>query len=157
MFGDNENNVKLEGFFISDQIHNAIKYEDIIPNIMSVETMDLILHYTKKEEVELDNYFVRDNLYCVNKNCKEGNYYAFDKYGIIIRRKAFNDHKNIYGWIYNDDREPISIHIDNQLIQVNSPKIFTQTMQKLKSKYSKHFGPRSIYERVANNMNIKFI
>jgi hypothetical protein len=152
-----ENDIKLTGFFISNQIHNNIKYEKVIPNIMSVDTMDLILHYTKKEEVELDNYFTKDGLYCVNKNCKEGNYYAFDKYGLIIRRKAFNDNKNMYGWIYNDNREPISIHIDNQLILVNSPKIFPQTIQKLKSKYGqKCFGPRSIYERVAIANGIQY-
>lgn len=144
-------------FYISDRIKTNVVNPNIVHNIKSDEMMDKILHYTKTEETELDDYFTKDGLLCVNKNCKEGNYYAFDKYGIIIRRKEYNNVKNVYGWIYNDAKEPISIHIDKYLMQTaTDDKIFSLTMSKLKHKYPSILNTNSIYTRVANNTGRKF-
>lgn len=150
--------VKFEGSFISDTLKQIRpRTDNVITNIMAVETMDMILHDTKKEENDLDAYFTKEGLLCVNKNCKEGNYYAFDKYGIIIRRKEYNNPKNIYGWTYNEQREPVSIHADQYLIKFDPSKVFQQTIQKLRSKYAKFFTDKSIYQRVGRNLNISFM
>lgn len=144
------------GPFISHQLKKLRPdTKNITPNILSLETMDEILHYTKKEERGLDDYFTKEGLLCVNKNCRD-NFYAFDKYGIIIRRKAHNDPKNAYGWIFNDDHEPISIHIDQYLMRLEPSKVFKQTIQKLKAKFAKQFAPKSIYDRVSKNLDILF-
>ena len=118
--------------------------------------MNMILHDTKKEENDLDNYFTKESLFCINKNVKEANFYAFDKFGLIIRRKAYNDSKSIFGWIYNDAREPISIHIDQYLMRFDPGKVFQQTIQKLRSKYPREFEKNSKYNRVSENLNITF-
>jgi hypothetical protein len=117
----------------------------------------MILNDTKKEENELDTYFTKESILIINKNVKEANYYAFDKFGLIIRRKAYNDNKSIFGWIYNDYREPISIHIDQYLMKTDPDRVFTQTIQKLRYKYPKEFSETSgKYNRVSKSLNILF-
>lgn len=133
----------------------------IIHNILSDEIMSKLLSQTKIEDESLDNYFNKEGLLCVNKSLKEGNYYAFDKYGLIIRRKFLNDEKSLYGWTYNDNKEPISIHVDKMLIRTNaSPhKIAITTFQKFRNKFPAEFkkGAKSTYEKVAKNFNLPYM
>ena len=134
--------------------------EKIVLNIQSKDIMSTLLHYTKVEDNALDEYFNRDSLLCVNKALKEGNYYAFDKYGLIIRRKEQNNAKSVFGWIYNENKEPISIHIDKILIQTNKSKneIAKLTFQSLCNKFPSEFNkPKGIYKRVAQNYDLYYM
>lgn len=130
-------------------------------NILSDEIMTKLLSQTKIEDETLDNYFNKDNLLCINKSLKEGNYYAFDKYGLIIRRKFLNDEKSIYGWTYNDNKEPISIHVDRMLIRTNTSAadIAKTTFQKLRNRFPTEFkkGDKSTYEKVAKVFNLEYM
>lgn len=133
----------------------------IVHNILSDEIMSKLLSQTKIEDETLDNYFNKEDILCVNKSLKEGNYYAFDKYGLIIRRKFLNDEKSLYGWTYNDNKEPISIHVDKMLIRTNIPAstIAKTTFQKLRNKFPAEFkkGSKSTYEKVAKNFNLEYM
>lgn len=144
-------------FFISDSIVSMhIVKPNVVHNILADATMDQIMHYTKREENELDDYFTKDKILCANKNLKENNYYAFDKYGIIIRRKEFNNTKSVYGWMYTEDKEIVSVHADEIMMKLNSADIRSRTLTKLKSKFPAYFNEKSIYVRVKNNMNLSF-
>ena len=49
-----------------------------------------------------------------NKRAKNGNYYGYDKYGLIIRRDANNNIKSPFGWIRTPDDEIVSIHLKTE-------------------------------------------
>ena len=126
---------------------------------MSEDIMKQMLNYTHNEDEDLNEYFTRDTLLCVNKQLKAGNYYAFDKYQLIIRRKEYNNLKSAYGWIYNELKEPICIHIDNTLIQTNADNIAKLTLQRIRTLFPsefKHAG-KSIYDRVNNVFNLDYM
>ena len=133
--------------------------ETIVYNIMSEDIMKQMLNYTHNEDEDLNEYFTRDRLLCVNKQLKAGNYYAFDKYQLIIRRKEYNNLKSPYGWVYNELKEPICIHIDKTLIQTNADNIARLTLQRIRNMFPsefKHAG-KSIYERVNNVLNLDYM
>lgn len=133
----------------------------IVHNILADEIMSKLLRQTKTEDVTLDIYFNKEDLLCVNKSLKEGNYYAFDKYSLIIRRKFLNDEKSLYGWTYNENKEPISIHVDKMLIRTNTLAgvIAKTTFQKLRNKFPAEFkkGNKSTYEKVVKNFNLEYM
>jgi hypothetical protein len=133
----------------------------IVHNILSDEIMSKLLSQTKIEDESLDVYFNKENILCINKSLKEGNYYAFDKYGLIIRRKFLNDEKSLYGWTYSDNKEPISIHVDKMLIRTNMSvsAVAKTTFQKLRNKFPAEFkkGVKSTYEKVATHFNLEYM
>lgn len=68
------------------------------------------------------NDFKADVMPEFNKRAKNGNYYGFDKYGLIIRRDANNNPKSPFGWVRNEDDEMVSIHLKPDLPEETKKK-----------------------------------
>lgn len=134
---------------------NVVKNEVVI-NPLIKKMMKNILNNTMNESEILDSYFVKEAIPPLNRNCRQCNYYIFDRYGLIIRRAHFNDPRKAYGWTKDDNGEPVCIHIDKSLIDVNAPNIRELTLSTLKTKFKAEFGEKGVYGRVSKQMNIKF-
>ena len=88
-----------------------------------------------------DELFNPERLEFMNKSVRNGNYYMIDKYGLLIRKNFQDSKKTAFGWKYNDQNEPINIHINDILLQTNSNQIREITLQQLKNQYPNLFKP----------------
>lgn len=120
-----------------------------------VEYMEDIMLKKKGRTKIVDSIFRADALHCANKSIKSGNFYILDKYNIIIRKAEQNKTKSAYGWVYNENNEPINIHIPKVLLDTNSKDITTVTLQQLKAKFPTLFKPpRGHIYRVYSLLNL---
>lgn len=108
-----------------------------------INYMDDIMNKKQERTEVVNNLFQPNSLPFANKSIKNGNYYMLDKYNLVIRKAEQNKTKSAYGWVYNDNNEPINIHIKQVLIETNSNDITIVTLQYLKSKFPNIFkSPR---------------
>ena len=60
---------------------------------------------------DVNDVFNASNLQSFNSRVKNGNYYGYDKYKLIIRKEFVNDIKSPFGWKRADDGSIVSVHI----------------------------------------------
>lgn len=106
--------------------------------------------------------FDPNELKIVNDSIHNGNFYMLDKYGLVIRKNFQNSKKTAFGWKYNENNEPINIHIGEILLQTNSDQIREITLQQLKHQYPNLFKPPrgtiyKIYSNVFPEINLEKI
>lgn len=84
-----------------------------------------------------------------NKRAKNGNYYAYDKYGIIVRKDVGANVKSPFGWKRNEDNEIVSIHL-----RTDCPEdiIKKETLIYIQSRFASQWNNKSnilrkIYDR----------
>lgn len=107
------------------------------------------------EDANVDKLFAEDTLPIVNRAVKGGNYYALDEYNLVIRKNAYNNKKIAFGWIYNEHRRPVNIHIDPMLITIKSKDIQTLTLQKLQRDFRPVFKePSGVLYRVYSTKDL---
>lgn len=123
--------------------------------------MDCIMSLKNVNDTSITSFFSNNRLNFINKNIRNDNYYTLDKYNLVIRKNEYNDTKSATGWIYlNDvisyaDKEPINIHIDPILLQVNSSDLVNITIQTLQREYPSLFkSPRGLLYRIYSNLNM---
>lgn len=119
--------------------------EDYMRNIMNGKQIS---------DNKIDKHFDNNTLQFINKYVKNENYYIFDKYNLVIRKKEFNNKKSPYGWIYNDEHEPINIHIDTMLMKMNSNDIQTITLQHINHEFPAVLkAPRGVLYKIYTTVN----
>ena len=101
-------------------------------NINMLHYMNHILKINKTNNEMKDEIFTGKDLKCVNSSIRNNNFYTFDKYKLPIRKSCQDSKKTAFGWRYNENQEPINIHIDNILLQTESKDIQKITLQQLK-------------------------
>lgn len=115
---------------------------------------DLMNKKGKSDKV-VDTQFNNERLQFANKSVKNGNFYVIDKYNLIIRKNEFNNKKSAYGWIYDENKEPINIHIDSILLKTQSDDITTITLQQLKREYPTLFkSPRGMLFKIYSTIDL---
>ena len=114
--------------------------------------MDSILKINKNNNDIKDEIFTNKTLKCVNSSIRNGNYFLLDKYGLPIRKQFQDSKKTAFGWRYNEDMEPINIHINDILLKTESVDIQRTTLQQLKTQCPALFkAPRgTIYKIYAS-------
>jgi len=105
-------------------------------NSNMLEYMNHILKINKTNNEIKDEIFTGKNLKCVNNGIRNNNYYTLDKYNLPIRKNCQDSKKTAFGWRYNENQEPVNIHIDNILLQTESKDILKITLQQLKQQSS---------------------
>lgn len=104
--------------------------------------LDSIYESNETIKKENDDIFSKDTLPEFNNRVKSENYYGIDEYGLIIRKKDFNDLKSPFGWIKADKGKIINIHFT-----INKEK----TLVYLRSKFASIFRQeKSILNRYYN-------
>lgn len=130
--------------------------------------MDSIMNMKYETDNSISQFFDSKRLSIINKNVRNGNYYTIDRFGLVIRKEEFDNVRSPYGWRYYtprnissedydgiDNKEPINIHINDILLQTNSPDIQKVTIQYLQREHPALFkGPRGILYKVYTSMNI---
>lgn len=106
-----------------------------------LEYMDSILKINKANNEIKDELFTGKVLKYVNSSIRNGNYYMLDKYGLPIRKNFQDSKKSAFGWRYNENQEPINIHINDILLQTDSQDIQKITLQQLKTQFPTLFKP----------------
>lgn len=89
---------------------------DLIPS-NSVSTVDesiILFNKVITEETisntALDEFFKNTRCVIVNSGVKDKtNLYGLDRFGLVIRRKAYLKKNNVYGWKYDNNMEPVHI------------------------------------------------
>jgi hypothetical protein len=87
----------------------------------------------------MNTHFVMNACPC-NSTVKNGKYYAYDKYGCIIRVDCKDKRNNPYGWTFNDAHEPVSIYekdIENEVDR-------TSLIEFMKNKFPTAFTQRGV-------------
>lgn len=123
-------------------------------NVDMLNYMNHILKINKTNNEIKDEIFTGRNLKCVNGSIRNNNYYTLDKYNLPIRKNCQDSKKTAFGWRYNENQEPINIHIDNILLQTESKDILKITLQQLKQQpsFANLFKPpRGIIYKIYSN------
>ena len=114
-----------------------------------------LMNETGKSDKVVDTQFNNEKLQFINKSVKNGNFYIIDKYNLIIRKNEFNNKKSAYGWVYDENKDPINIHIDSILLKTQSNDITTITLQQLKREYPSLFkSPRGMLCKIYSTVNL---
>ena len=120
-----------------------------------IEYMNDIMNKKKIRVKHVDAFFQPEMLSFANKSIKTGNYYILDKFDLVIRKLDQNKSKSAYGWVYDEQGDPINIHINKMLLSTNSDNITVVTLQKLKAKFPTIFKPpRGQLYKIYSNINI---
>lgn len=97
---------------------------DLIPsdNISIVDDSLLLFDDIIKEETisnaALDDFFKNPRCVIVNSGVKDKtNLYGLDRFGLVIRRKAYLKKNNVYGWKYDNNMEPVHILTNLELCE----------------------------------------
>lgn len=136
----NDNN-KTESIIDIDETNQPITHtignikinQNMLAYMQSIKKLNTANHEIKNE------IFVADNLPYLNSSIRGNNFYMLDKYGLPIRKKEQNNIKPAFGWKYDDNHDPINIHINPILIKTNSPDIQIITLKYLKEHYPNQF------------------
>ena len=99
-----------------------------------------ILKVNTESSKNIDEYFdnYQDWLIPINKTrIRTGNLFKADKNKIVIRKKEFQKTNSPFGWIFDEEGDPISIH-SNCLIPKED--IFKDTYNSIKIKFAKNFA-----------------
>jgi hypothetical protein len=104
----------------------------------------------KRENDEIvDEKFNSKSLSIINETVKDGNFYILDKYNLVIRKNYYNYSRSPYGWKYDEENDPVNIHINPILLKTKSPDITSITLQQLKQSYPIPFKrPRGMLFRI---------
>lgn len=117
--------------------------------------MSDLMNKKGKSDEAVDTQFNNERLQFANKSVKNGNFYIIDKYHLIIRKNEFNNKKSAYGWVYDENKEPINIHIDSILLKTQSDDITMITLQQLKREYPTLFkSPRGMLFKIYSTINL---
>lgn len=109
---------------------------------------DIMKHKQYRSNI-VDTIFDPEIISFANKSIKSGNFYIFDKYNLVIRKNDQNKPKSAFGWVYDEEGDPINIHIPKMLLDTNSDNITAVTLQTIKSKYPNIFKePRGQLYRI---------
>ena len=130
------------------------KYRDpnTIINQNMLNYMHSILKINNNNNKIKDEIFTNKTLKCVNSSIRNGNFYILDKYGLPIRKNFQDSKKTAFGWKYNNEQEPINIHIDDILLKTESKDIQRLTLQQLKIQFASLFkSPRGIIYKIYSN------
>ncbi|MFA5720212.1 MAG: hypothetical protein WC939_04040 [Acholeplasmataceae bacterium] len=92
--------------------------------------------YEDNEEVKKENdiVFNKETLPTFNNRIRSGNFYAVDKFGLMIRKNDFNNQKSPFGWVKNDD-EILNIHVKIHEGITDLSKVKELTLRSLKTKF----------------------
>jgi hypothetical protein len=104
--------------------------------------------WEKNENTLVEDYFKNGNeMSDINKILRKENYYALDKYGLIIRKKEQNKPKSPFGWIFKDGVEFINIHVNilQTKIDVDKKIILMKTLATIKNKFPEIFLKQKIF------------
>lgn len=108
----NENStITIENFVVKHPPRtdtNLIKPETIkIVNDSLLLFKDVVKE--EKDNVEiLNNYFKNPKTALINMSIKNKlNLYSLDRYGLVIRRNAYMKKNSLYGWKFDENKEPI--------------------------------------------------
>ena len=127
--------------------------QDLIINSEMLAYMKKISESKTITDKIKNELFDPNDLKIVNNSVHNGNYYMIDKYGLVIRKNFQNSKKTAFGWKYNDNNEPINIHIGELLLKTNSNQIREITLQQLKHRYPNLFKPpRGIIYKIYSNV-----
>ena len=120
----------------------------IINNSMK-KYMSKILKINASNNEYKDSLFTGKTLSYINSSVRNSNFYMLDKYGLPIRKTAQDSKKTAFGWRFNEDNEPINIHISDLLLATNSSDIQMITLQQLKQSFPSLFKkPRGIIAKI---------
>lgn len=112
-----------------------------------------ILHKKKVTDDLINSLFNPSRLEFINKDVRNGDYYALDIYGLPVRKKAYNTKKSAFGWTY-EDGELINIHVNELQHKTNSDETQRITLQHLKYKFPKLFQPpRGVIYRIYSSVS----
>lgn len=107
------------------------------------------LHNSTPESSLQSSIFTKDALPMANRTVKHGNYYAIDKYGLVIRKSFRGSQRSEYGWEFNDNDEPVNVHVSSILIRTRSREdIQLTTLKLLKDRFPAAFRPNGLIRRV---------
>ena len=116
------------------------------------EYMERIIERAGKLHNRNVSDFSPDIMIFFNKRAKNGNYFGYDKYGIIIRKDAGTSIKSPFGWKRNEDDEIVSVHLRYDCPEEIRRK---ETLMYIQSKFASQWNNknnilRKIYDRYEN-------
>lgn len=128
--------------------------KEVVINKDILAYMQKVLESKVKTDKIKNDLFDPNELKFINDSVHNGNYYMLDKYGFVIRKNFQNYKKSAFGWRYNDNNEPINIHIKDILLQTNSEQIKEITLQHLKHQFPNLFKPpRGTLYKIYSNIS----
>jgi hypothetical protein len=96
-------------------------------------------------------FYCENALQDMNKIIRKGNFYALDKFNLIIRKNDKDKIKSPFGWVFSEENEPINIHINSILLRLNKKNIddvCKQTLVDIKNKFPEIFARQKIWKKV---------
>lgn len=102
---------KLKHYQLTNELKQIERTDyDLIPNVTPIHDYKQFIFNIVQEELDamVNNQmlFHDPRCNCVNKN---KNYYMLDKLNIVIKQNCQNKNQ-VYGWKYDENNQPISIH-----------------------------------------------
>lgn len=139
-----------------DVQHYEPDVDDFVTKRMKVLINQHVLQYmttlfdsASLENSHKDGLFRSENLKFINSSVKNANYYMLDRYGIVIRKNCLDNRKSAFGWKYDENEEPLSIHISDILVKTNSKDVQILTLQSIKRQFPNVFKkPRGVFYKV---------
>ena len=126
---------------IQDNTNKHILKPTLVQNKNLVSSVEARVVQRFDREQFINEHFVQSACVC-NETVKNGKYYAFDIYGCIIRADCFNKNANPYGWILNENNQPVSIFAPANCIDKRA------CINVMKNKFTSAFGSKGMAYRM---------
>ena len=150
-----KNNSKTKNTSKHEKIQNNTEKHMLKPTLVQSKTLTSA---TEAKVIEVFNkdafiekHFIQSACAC-NDTVKNGKFYAYDKYGCIIRADCYNKNTNPYCWRFDENNEPVSIFASENCTSRDA------CIQAMKNKYSTAFGSKGmayrLYKKCYSDINI---
>ena len=131
---------------MSQKIDQSTPSSDIYINKDMLEYMQSIDKLSTKIRSRNAKDFQPTDFPEFNKRAREGNYYIKDIYGLIIRKKEYNNPKSPFGWVRDSDDNIVNIHIPPECPEDN---IYNETIIKISNRFATAWNnPKDILHRI---------
>lgn len=150
-----KNNSKVKNASKHDKIQDNTEKHMLKPTLVQSKTLTSATEARVVEVFDKDafieRHFIQSACAC-NDTVKNGKFYAYDKYGCIIRADCYNKNTNPYCWRFNENNEPVNIFASENCTTRDS------CIQAMKSKYGTAFGTKGmayrLYKKCYSDINI---
>lgn len=89
--------------------------------------------------------------FSINSAVRNNNFYALDKYGLVIRKEEQNNSKSPFGWQFVDG-DPVNIHV-SVIAATKQENIRRATLQYLKQRWKLQFEAKGLIQRAMNSLS----
>lgn len=159
---DNETETDIEQHSNEENIQHEDNNDDNIDNLIINENMieffkNLYNHVNNRND-EFSQLFTNTILEDINNRkhfTDKHSKYNIDKYNLLIRENKYNNHNDACGWVFDDDNQPVNIHVTNELKQTKTDdEIFDIVLVELIRRNKISFTTKSVPTQIYKLLNI---